>query len=67
MPDTNIVTPERFAQGISYTEHVTQAKINQDRFNQMYETATLSTEDVDFFRLAVQQGAPKVLVISEDW
>ena len=67
MPDTNIVTPERFAQGISYTEHVTQAKINQDRFNQMYETAALSTEDADFFRLAVRRGAPKVLIISEDW
>lgn len=67
MPETSIVTPERFAQGISYTEHVTQAKVNQDRFNQMYETAALSAEDADFFRLAVQQGAPKMLVISEDW
>jgi hypothetical protein len=61
------VTPERFAQGITYTEHVTRAKVNQDRFNQMYETAALSAEDAAFFSKAVQQGAPKVLIISEDW
>ena len=67
MSETNAVTAERFAQGITYTEHVTQAKVNQDRFNQMYETAALSAEDSDFFRMAARQGAPKVLIISEDW
>ena len=67
MPETTAVTPERFAHGISYTEHVNQAKVNQERFQQMYETAALSKDDEDFFRRAAQQGAPKVLVISEDW
>ena len=67
MSTTTEVTPERFAQGISYQDHVTQASVNQDRFHEMYETAALSDEDADFFRKAVQRGAPKMLVISEDW
>ena len=64
---TSVVTPERFAQGITYAEHVAQAKVNQDRFQQFYETGTLSPEDAEFFRQAVQRGAPKVLALSEDW
>ena len=67
MSTTTEVTPGRFAQGITYTEHVTQAKVNQDRFNEMYETAARSDEDAAFFRQAVQRGAPKMLIISEDW
>ena len=64
---SSVVTPERFAQGITYSEHVAQAKVNTDRFQQFYESAALSPEDAEFFRRAVQGGAPKVMTISEDW
>ena len=63
---TSVVTPERFAQGLGYREYTAGMKVNQDRFQQFYETGALRTEDADFFRKAVQ-GAPRVLVISEDW
>jgi hypothetical protein len=63
---TSVVTPQRFAQGLSYGDYTAGMKVNQDRFQQFYETAALRTEDADFFRKAVR-GAPKVLVISEDW
>ena len=63
---TSLVTPERFAQGLGYREYTAGMKVNQDRFQQFYESATLSPEDSAFFRKAAQ-GAPKVLALSEDW
>jgi thiol-disulfide isomerase/thioredoxin len=63
---TSVVTPERFAQGLGYGEYTAGMKVNQDRFQQFYESITLSSDDSAFFRKAVH-GAPKVLAISEDW
>jgi thiol-disulfide isomerase/thioredoxin len=66
---TSVVTPERFAQGLTYQGFLAQAKVNLDRFQQYYGTATVTPEDVQFFRKAVQhpRGAPKVLALGEDW
>lgn len=31
-----VVTPERFASGLSYREFLAQAKVNQDRFQEIH-------------------------------
>ncbi len=66
---TSIVTPERFASGITYQEFVEQIKVNKDRFQQFYDQFQLTPEDAEFFKKAVQspQGPAKMLVIGEDW
>ena len=66
---TTVVTPERFASGITYQEFVEQIKVNKDRFQQFYDQFQLTPEDAEFFKRAVQdpQGPAKMLVIGEDW
>ena len=65
--NTSVVTPERLAQGITYQEFIAQIKVNQDRFQEFYDSAKLTPEDAEFFCTAVQHGACKVLVLGEDW
>ena len=67
--ETSVVTPERFAKGFAYQDYIAQIKVNLDRFEQYYESATLKNEDAEFFRQAVQgpDGPAKVLVVGEDW
>ena len=68
---TSVVTPSRFAQGLSYEGFLAQAKVNKNLFDQYYQTAKeqMTQADVDFFKKAVHApgGAAKVMVIGEDW
>jgi len=66
---TGIVTPERWSKGLTYKEFLGQAKVNLDRFDQYYETATVSEDDATFFKkvAAMPNGATKMLVLGEDW
>lgn len=66
---TSVVTPARFAQGLTYAGFLAQAVVNVDKFEQNYKTAPLSTEDLAFFqRAAAQPGGPaKILAIAEAW
>ncbi len=64
---TTAVTPERFASGLSYTDYIAQIKVNKDKFEQYYESAKLSDDDVAFFRRAKEAGATRMLIIGEDW
>ena len=68
---TSVVTPERFKQGLTYQQFISQINVNKDRFEQYYETAkdALSPEDVEFFAQVAQKtgGAARVLVLGEDW
>jgi len=66
---TTVVTPARFAQGLSYSAFLAQASVNVDKFEQNYKTAPLSPEDLAFFkRAAAQPGGPaKILAIAEAW
>ena len=64
---TSIVTPERFASGLTYQDYLPQIKVNRDRFDQYYGTGQLSAEDTAFFRKAVEAGATRMLVLGEDW
>jgi hypothetical protein len=68
MPEkTSVVTPERFASGLTYKDYIAQINVNKDRFQDFYGSGQLSAEDAGFFRKALQAGATKMLVIGEDW
>src|SRR5271165_3742818 len=59
------MTPERFAQGMTYDEYKSQMTSNQERFLDNERTFQLEPAD-----LAVFQSLPKpldVLVLAEDW
>src|SRR5271155_4803114 len=66
---TNVVTPARFAQGLSYANFLAQAAVNVDKFELNYKTAPLSAEDLAFFKRAAAQpnGPAKILAIAEAW
>jgi hypothetical protein len=66
----SVVTPERFAQGKTWTEwmeHVVQR--NKDKFQYNYDETHVSAEDAAALRaLSERDGGPaKVLVLGEDW
>ena len=65
----SVVTPERFAQGLSYEEYISKIEKNKDRFQANYEGATVSEEDAAALRALVQKenGPAKMLVLGEDW
>ena len=70
MPIANsVVTPARFAQGLSYRGFLEQAAVNRDRFEQYYQTSPLSEEDLLFFRktAAVPHGVANILAVGEAW
>jgi hypothetical protein len=66
---TTVVTPQRFAQGLTYADFLGQSTVNVDRFQQNYKTAPLSAEDLAFFKRAAAQpnGPAKILAIAEAW
>lgn len=67
----SVVTPERFAQGYSYQDYVSQINVNKDRFEQYYETALTAVTEDDakaFTNIATKDGgAARILVLGEDW
>lgn len=65
----SVVTPERFAQGLTFQEYLAEIKVNKDHFQGFYDQFQLTPEDAEFFRKAVQhpKGPAKMLVIGEDW
>jgi hypothetical protein len=60
-----MITPERFAQGMTFAEYLDQMRINRDRFIRFMNEATITDED----REALRRLGPglRVLVITEDW
>ncbi len=66
---TSVVTPERFSTGLTYSDYLSQIKVNKERFEQYYYECQVSSEDADFFQKAAQHanGPAKILVIGEDW
>jgi len=66
---TSVVTPGRFAQGLTYADFVAQATVNQDKFLANGKTVPLSEEDISFFRKAMAhpRGPAKVLALAEAW
>lgn len=66
-----VVTPERFIQGVTYSEFIAKINVNKDRFDYYYETASeaLSPADIAAFNEVVHRpgGAARVLVLGEPW
>jgi hypothetical protein len=66
---STVITPERFAQGLSYAGFIEQATVNRDKFEESYQTVPLTDDDLAFFRKAAAQphGPAKILAIAEAW
>jgi hypothetical protein len=60
-----MITPERFAQGMTFAEYLDQMRTNRERFIRLMSEATIADED----REALRRLGPglRVLVITEDW
>ena len=65
----SVVTPERFAQGMTYEVWMEAIDRNQERFRENYEGTTISDDDASAFRdLAARPDGPaKCLVLGEAW
>ena len=66
---TTVVTPERFAQGLTWSDFLANAKVNRDKFEHNYNNPVLAQEDLMFFRKAAElpEGPRKLLAIAEAW
>lgn len=66
---TTVVTPQRFDQGFTYSDYLSQIKVNKLRFQQYYDEFDVDEAELERFRGLVQRegGPDKVLAIGEDW
>ena len=66
---TSAVTPERYERAMSYPVYLASIEVNRDQFQRYDDMATLSPDDVAFFKraVAVRSGPVKMLVIAEAW
>ncbi len=65
----SVVTPERFASGMTWQQYVEQIKRNREKFAYNYEETVVSDSDAEAFRslAAKADGPAKVLALGEDW
>lgn len=65
----SVVTPERFAQGLTYDQWINAIDRNQDRFQENYQATELSQEEVRAFRdfVARPDGPARCLALAEAW
>ena len=65
----SVVTPERFAEGMTYYEYMDSIKVNKARIEEYYGNVRLDSEQVDALReLSGADGGPaRMMVIGEDW
>lgn len=57
------MTPERFAQGMTFPEYLAQMGTNQERFVRRLAEAEITPDD----RTALRGRKLRILVITEDW
>jgi hypothetical protein len=65
----SVVTPERFAQGMTYADYIAGIERNQARFKENYDGTQVQPGDLERFKalMAKRNGPAKMLVIGEDW
>jgi len=65
----SVVTPERFASGLTWEQYREQIKRNREKFQYNYAETVLTDDDVEAFRSLVARpdGPAKVLALGEDW
>ena len=66
---TSVVTPERFAQGMTYDEYMDSVKVNKARIEEYYANVSLESTQTDALKeLTNAEGGPaRMMVIGEDW
>jgi hypothetical protein len=66
---TTVVTPARFAQGLTYADFLAKVAINHDKFEKNYQSVPLTQEDLSFFRkaAAAPHGPAKILALAGAW
>ena len=57
------MTPERFAQGLTFAQYLAQMRTNKERFEKRMADALITPAD----REAIRGRKLKILVITEDW
>lgn len=57
------MTPERFAQGLTFAQYLAQMRTNKERFEKRMADAELTPAD----REAIRGRKLRILVITEDW
>jgi hypothetical protein len=64
-----VVTPARFAKGLTYAEFLAGALVNRDKFEQNYNNPVLTEADRAFFQSAsrLPSGPRKLLALAEAW
>lgn len=65
----SVITPTRFATGLTYAEFLAQATVNRDKFEKNYGNPVLTEDDLEFFRKVAlfPDGPRKLLAIAEAW
>lgn len=65
----SVVTPERFASGMTYEEYIGSIRRNRDKFEYNYAETAIGDEDARTLGDIVSQesGPAKVLALCEDW
>jgi len=68
-PKDSVVTAQRFAEGLTYSEYVESIQRNRAKFEYNFDETRLTDDDVRAFReLASRpEGPARVLVLAEDW
>ena len=64
---TTVVTPARYAEGLTYADFLAQAKVNVDKFEEYYRTSPLTADDLAFFAkaAALPDGPAEILALAE--
>ena len=67
--EASVVTPERYAQGMTYDQYMNTVKVNKARIEEYYSNVSLDAEQTARLKeLASHDGGPaRMMVIGEDW
>jgi hypothetical protein len=65
----SVVTPERFARGLTWSEWMAHIQRNIEKFQYNYDETSISDEDAQALRALSElpNGPAEVLVLGEDW
>ncbi len=65
----SVVTPERFAGGMTWEQYLKHVKRNGEKLQYNYDETAIAQEDAEAFRALVAKpdGPAKVLALGEDW
>ena len=66
---SSVVTPQRFASGMTYEEYIGSIQRNRDKFDYNYAETIIDDEDARALRDLVsrENGPARVLALAEDW